>query len=165
MEQIKNTIETFRMTVAKGKWLVIILDHSLLVRGKNGQSERETLSDLQRLFMEIKKWGRVSIIQLTQLNRNIESPERISNPSLHYPRRSDLTSSDSLFHSADYVCVIHRPETIGITDEPGYGHGHLKTKDLIYLHLLKARDGEAKILVFKNNLKYNSIEEISINEL
>ena len=164
VEQVKSTIEHFRMTIAKGKWLVIILDHSLLVRGKNGQSEREVLADLQKLFMEVKKWGRVSIIQLSQLNRNIESPERISNPVLHYPKRSDIMASDSLFHASDYVMVIHRPETLGILDEE-YGPSGLQTKDRVYLHVLKNRDGEAAILIFKNNLKYNSIEEISINEL
>jgi len=162
VDQIKNTIETFRMTVARGKWLVIMLDHTLLVRGKTSQGEREVLGDLQKLFMEVKKWGRVSIIQLTQLNRNIEASERISNPSLHYPRRSDLSSSDTMFHASDFVFVIHRPETIGIEK---YGLSNLPTKDVVYLHCLKARDGEAKILVFKNNLKYNSIDEISINEL
>lgn len=164
VDQMRNTIEHFRMTVAKGKWLVIILDHSLLVRGKVGESERETLTNLQKLFMEVKKWGRVSIIQLSQLNRNIESPERISNPVLHYPKRSDIMASDSLFHASDYVMVIHRPETLQI-EENNYGPSNLPVKDLVYLHILKNRDGEAKILVFKNNLKYNSIEELSINEL
>ena len=101
VDQIRNTIEYFRMTTAKGKWLVIILDHSLLVRSRNGENERETISNLQRLFMEVKKWGRVSIIQLTQLNRNIESPDRISNPVMHYPKRSDVFASDSIFHASD----------------------------------------------------------------
>ncbi|MFW6225675.1 MAG: hypothetical protein ACOC3V_01790 [bacterium] len=32
-------------------------------------------------------------------------------------------------------------------------------KDMIYMHILKAREGEPKILRFINNLKYNSIEE------
>ena len=166
VEQIKNTIEDFRMTVARGKWLVIILDHSLLVRGKQGDREREILSDLQRLFMEVKKWGRISIIQLSQLNRNIEDPIRVTNPSLHYPVRSDLFGSDSLFHTSDILLVLHRPEILGIQlyGQSNEGKG-LITKNAIFMHILKAREGEPKILVFKNNLKYNSIEEISINEL
>lgn len=166
VDQIKNTIEYFRMTVAKGKWLVITLDHSLLVKARPGQSEREVLSDLQKLFMEVKKWGRVSIIQASQLNRNIETPERISVPALHYPKRSDLMGSDSLFHASDYVCVIHRPETLNISNYGMSNNGKgLPTKNMIYLHILKNRDGEAKILVFKNNLKYSSIEELTVDEL
>ena len=162
VEQIKNTIEYFRMTTAKGKWLVIILDHSLLVRPRNGDGERETIANLQRLFMEVKKWGRISIIQLTQLNRNIELPERISNPVMHYPKRSDVFASDSIFHASDYMMVIHRPEILHIER---YGPNKLPTKDLVFLHILKNRDGEAKVLTFKNNLKYNSIEELSTEEL
>jgi len=112
VDQIRATIDNFRMTVARGKWLVVILDHSLLVRPKGGENERETIANLQRLFMEVKKWGRVSIIQLTQLNRNIEAPDRISNPVMHYPKRSDVFASDSIFHASDYMMVIHRPEVL-----------------------------------------------------
>jgi replicative DNA helicase len=134
VEQMRNTIENFRMTVAKGKWLVIILDHTLLVKGNRGEGERETISNLQKLFMDVKKWGRVSIIQLTQLNRNIETPERISNPSMHYPKRSDVFASDSIFHASDYMMVLHRPETLHIDR---YGLSNLPTKDMVYLHILK----------------------------
>ena len=163
VEQIRNTIEHFRMTVAKGKWLVIILDHSLLVKGKPGEKEREILADLQRLFMEVKKWGRVSIIQLSQLNRNIESPERINNSSLHYPVRSDLFGSDSLFHTSDILIVLHRPEILGLQT---YGSSNLNTTNNIFAHLLKVREGESGVIIpFKNDLKHNSMKEISINEL
>lgn len=161
VEQIRNTIIDFTNKV-KDKWLVIILDHVLLTRGKSGEKEREIIADLQRLFMEAKKWGKNTIIQLSQLNRNIETAERINNQMLHYPVRSDLFGSDSIFHASDVVIVIHRPEILGLDY---YGQNKLAVKDRIYLHLLKVREGVPKILVFKNNLKYNSIEEIPIGEL
>ncbi len=44
------------------------------------------------------------------MNRNIENPERINNPSMHYPMRSDISSADTIFHASDYVICIHRPE-------------------------------------------------------
>ena len=40
-----------------------------------------------------------------------------------------------------------------------YGPSNLPVKDMIYMHFLKVREGEPKILSFMNNLKYNSIEE------
>lgn len=157
IEEIRNTIEYFqKWLVPKKKWLVVILDHTLLTRGRTGETERETLYDLQRTFMELKKIGRTSIIQLSQMNREIESSERIMNPMMHYPIRRDLFGGDSVFQSSDYVIVLHRPELLGLRS---YGPSNLPVKNMIYMHFLKVREGEPKILSFVNNLKYNSIEE------
>ena len=41
-----------------------------------------------------------------------------------------------------------------------YGIGALPTKDMIYMHFLKVREGEQKVLKFWNNLKHNTIEDV-----
>ena len=117
VEQIRTTIKHFILNEGKGKWVIIILDHTLLTKGKTGESERITLADLQRLFIEVKKYSRTTIIQLSQLNRNIEESDRIANQSMHYPMRKDIFGADSLFQASDYVLVIHRPEIIGIEND------------------------------------------------
>lgn len=161
VEQIRNTISDFKSKIGN-KWLVVILDHTLLIRGKNGDTERDIIADLQKLFMEVKKWGKVTIIQLSQLNRNIESAERINNPLLHYPNRGDIFGSDSVFHASDVLIVLHRPELLNIFK---YGRDSMPVRDIIYCHFLKVREGEQKIIPFINNLKYNSMEETSLIEL
>ena len=134
VQEVRNTILSFAGTPeAKGKWIITILDHTLLTKGKNSESERNTLSDLQKMFMEVKKYGRNTIIQLSQMNRDIESSERLSNSSLHFPMRKDVFGGDSLFQASDYVIVLHRPETLGIE---GYGPKEWPVKDLIYMHFL-----------------------------
>ena len=158
VEEIDNTINDFRRTKAKDKWLVIMLDHALLTRGQMGDSERKVLSDLQKMFMQQKKVGITTIIQLSQMNRDIEDNTRITNPALHFPMRKDIFGGDSLFQASDYVIVIHRPEILGI-QQHNYGKKGLPTKNKVYLHFLKNRDGEVKVLQFENNLKYNRIEE------
>jgi replicative DNA helicase len=158
VDEIKNTIISFQMLEEmKHKWLIVILDHTLLTKGRMSESEREIISSLQRMFMERKKYGKITIIQLSQLNREIEDKDRINNPSMHYPMRRDIFGSDSLFQTSDYVIVLHRPEIIGIDD---YGPKKLPVKNMIYMHFLKNREGEPKILSFENNLKYNRIDEI-----
>jgi len=158
VDQIRNTIISFRaLEEMKNKWLVVILDHTLLTKGKATESEREIISSLQRMFMEQKKYGRISIIQLSQLNREIEDKDRINNPSLHYPMRRDIFGSDSLFQTSDYVIVLHRPELLGIEK---YGPDNEPVKDRIFMHFLKNREGEPKVLRFENNLKYNRIDEV-----
>lgn len=133
-----------------------MLDHTLLTRGKGGDAERETLFQLERLFMEVKKLGKTTVIQVSQMNREIENTDRIVNTSMHYPMRRDIFGGDSVFQASDYVVVLHRPELLGIST---YGPSNLPVKEMIYMHFLKVREGEPKILSFVNNLKYNSIEE------
>jgi len=161
VEELRSTIFHFMKNEGKGKWVVIILDHTLLVRGKD--LEVKILPDLQKLFMEVKKYGRNTIIQLSQMNRNIETPERINNFRMHFPTRSDLYGSDQVFHSSDIVIALHRPELLGLT---AYGKDALPVENLIYLHILKQREGEPGIIPFKNILKYNKMEEIdNLSEL
>lgn len=167
VDEIKNTVEYFHNKfVPEGTWVIVILDHTLLIKGKQGQQEREALYELQRAFMELKKVGRTTIIQLSQMNREIESSDRINTPALHFPMRRDLFGSDSIFQASDYVIVLHRPEILHITR---YGPSTkenpngLPVENRIYMHFLKVREGEPKILSFFNNLKYNSIEETESN--
>ena len=135
-----------------------MFDHTLLTRGESGQSERKILSDLQLMFMEMKKYGRNTIIQLSQMNRDIEDTARISNPSLHFPMRKDIFGGDSIFQSSDYVIILHRPEILGIK---AYGVQAWPVENYVYLHVLKNREGDLKVLQFWNNLKYNSIEDVA----
>ena len=157
VEEIKNTIVHFsNEPFAIGKWLIIILDHTLLIKGQYGEKERELLANLQYMFMELKKYNKNTIIQLSQMNREIEAKERIVSPLMHFPVRRDIFGSDSVFQASDYVIVIHRPETLNIVT---YGPEGWPTENLIYLHFLKVREGNPNILVFENNLKYNKIDD------
>lgn len=157
VEDIASTINYFYETKAKDKKFVVILDHTLLVEGQNRESALQVISELQKLFIKVKKLPNTTIIQLSQMNRNIENPERINNPSMHYPMRSDISSADTIFHASDYVICIHRPELLNIQQ---YGPNRLLVKNKVYLHILKNRDaGECAILEFDNDLKYNNLIE------
>ena len=52
VEEIEKTIDYFYSNVTKGKkWLIVILDHVLLVEG---DGERSTISGLQKMFIRKK---------------------------------------------------------------------------------------------------------------
>lgn len=155
VDEIDQTINYFQTTFSD-KWLIVILDHTLLTKGRAGEKERETLYELQKVFMQAKKVAQTTIIQLSQMNREIEGNERITNATMHYPMRRDVFGGDSVFQASDYVIVLHRPEILGLT---AYGPSKLPVENMIYMHFLKVREGEPKILSFVNNLKYNSIDE------
>lgn len=155
--QVNNIIQWFYNKYVKdtNKHFVIIYDHALLTKQEG--STIETISELERVFIQAKKLPLTSVIQLAQMNRNIEQPERINNPLSHYPMRSDLSSSDSIFQASDYVLVIHRPEILNIQE---YGPNHLPVNNKVYLHMLKNRDaGRPCILEFENDLMYNNLIE------
>lgn len=155
--QVNNIIRWFYDKYVKdtNKHFVIIYDHALLTKQEG--STIETISELERVFIQAKKLPLTSVIQLAQMNRNIEQPERINNPLSHYPMRSDLSSSDSIFQASDYVIVMHRPEILNIQE---YGPNHLPVNNKVYLHMLKNRDaGKPCILEFENDLMYNNLIE------
>lgn len=154
VQKIEETIIYFHENIAKGKWLIVVLDHTLLVEG---DSERGTIVDLQKMFIRMKKLSFTSIIQISQMNRNIEQPERLNNPSSHFPMRSDLSASDAIFQASDFVMALSRPELMGLAF---YGVKRLPVKNKVYLHFLKVRDaGEPCILEFDNELKYGNLIE------
>lgn len=163
VEDIEKTIILFYKQYVQGtnKKFIVILDHLLLVEGDtSGDATLKTISDLQKVFIKMKKLPNTSIIQLSQMNRNIEKPDRINNPSSHYPMRSDISSADTIYHASDYVICIHRPELIGITS---YGINHLPTSNKVFLHIMKNRDaGTCGIIVYENDLKYNNLVETEI---
>lgn len=155
--EAEDIIRYFYNTYVKGtnKHFVIMYDHALLTKPIG--SVIETMQELERVFISAKKYPMTSVIQLAQMNRNIESPERINNFLSHYPMRSDISSADALFQASDYVIVIHRPEILGIQE---YGPSHLPTQNKVYLHILKNRDaGKPCILEFQNDLAYNNLIE------
>lgn len=155
--QVNAIIKWFYNEYVKGtnKHFIIIYDHALLT--KQVGSVIETVSELERVFIQAKKLPMTSVIQLAQMNRNIEQPERINNPLSHYPMRSDLSSSDAIFQASDYVLVIHRPEILNIQE---YGPNHLPVQNKVYVHMLKNRDaGKPCILEFENDLMYNNLIE------
>jgi replicative DNA helicase len=155
--EVEKTIKNFYETYVKGskKHFIIVYDHTLLT--KQVGSVIETTSELERVFIQAKKYPLTSVIQIAQMNRNIESSERINNPSSHYPMRSDLSSSDAMFQASDYVLVMHRPEILNIQE---YGPNRLPTQNKVYMHMLKNRDaGKPCILEFENDLMYNNLIE------
>lgn len=155
--EVASTISYFRKIMqTENKWLIVILDHLLLTRNESA-TDKANIAALEKLFMEQKKIDRTTIIQIAQMNRNIEQKERITNPSLHYPQRSDISTADEIFHASDYLIILHRPETLGITE---YGPYAVDCTGIVYMHFLKNREGELRILKFKNELWRNAIVDV-----
>lgn len=155
--KIYNTIKEFKTRFPDHE-LIVTLDHMLLVQSEVGENEIDTMSGLGKLFIDIRKEFNTMNILVGQLNDKIESEKRLdpSNPSLHYPTKTDIHGSKQVYHAADVVMVIHQPSLLHLEY---YGKKDFPTKDLVALHVLKNRKGEQGLTLLKNNLRYGRFDD------
>lgn len=147
--------------------LVITMDHTLLAEYLNENSEVELVSNLSRLSIRLRKEFGALVIFLSQLNDKIEQVERINNASLHYPQRTDIHGSKSIYMAADTLMIIHRPEKLGIIQ---YGPRYFSTSHMVALHFLKSRlYGTEGVVLMREDLSkgnlifpYNNTENLEI---
>jgi hypothetical protein len=182
VEQIKNTILFFieeQKLKEKNLGLVVTIDHLLLTKGREGEAEKAIVDDLMYMLVDLKKQCasegvRTMFLCLSQLNRSIEDPERVSTPMLHYPNRNDIFASSAVYTCSDYVMITHRPaDLVGLgkfygPPKEGYPKGWpVKNptdpkKDMIYWHVIKERFGKPIILFLTENFEHSRIEEYSL---
>lgn len=183
---VRNILDTIiyfvssNRLVEQNKGLVVTLDHSLLVKPEDNQGEKETIDALMHMFVALKKYLssiglKVIFIILSQLNRNIETNDRIINPRLHFPNKNDLFGASSVYYSSDYVMVIHRPAIIeGLGNWYGPARKNFPNglpvynptnpdQPMIYLHIIKERFGMNKVIPMVDELEKSRITEYDFN--
>lgn len=173
---IKDTILSYcqiNQLNKQNKGLVIFLDHALLITPDDGEDEKTKVDNFFHTIVALKKYLssigiRVIFIILHQLNRNIESTERVTNPKLHYPNKTDLFAASSVYYSSDYVVIIHRPCLVNGLGN-WYGPERMPVfnpldtnQPMIYLHVIKDRFGSTGIIPFLDELKYSRIKETDL---
>jgi len=181
VDQVRSTVIDFverQNLLEDDRGLVVTIDHVLLTKGRQGQAEKQVVDELAYMCVELKKkltaMGlKIIIVLLSQLNRDIESSERVTNPNLHYPTKNDIFGASSMFFSSDYVLITHKPAIIeGIKqtygpERPGEGfdeglpvyNPNKPSQPMIYWHLLKERFGEPKILLMLDDFKNSRVLE------
>lgn len=137
---------------------VVSVDHMALIEA---QSDPKTAIDkLVKAMNKLKLKYNVIFVMLSQLNREIN--KRISNKMEQAPRRDDLYQTDTMYHLADYIVVIHRPEMLGIDEymwirpakydwipdcfkvNPTAERTSFKTEGLVFWHYIKLREQTRK---------------------
>ena len=160
----------------KNRGIIVTIDHIILTKGRQGESEKDIIDNLMKSLVALKKLYasrgiRCLFITLSQLNRDIESVERIQNKNLNYPNKNDLFAASSVYYCSDYVLISHRPSTItGLGQWYGpqkngfpYGYPVVSPRDpkksMVYWHLVKERFGEGQIIAMVENFQFSKIEE------
>jgi len=110
-------------------------------------------------------------ILLSQLNRDIESQDRVANPAFHYPNKNDIFAASSVYYSSDVVIIFHKPaviEGLGLFYGParsGFPKGlpvFLEgERPMVYWHVIKSRFDVNQILTMVDDFSNSRILEYS----
>lgn len=160
VNEMKKAIIDFYKDVRKP--FVITLDHTLLVKQSGGETNRQvTLQNLATMMTEMKNALPVTFLVLTQLNREIDDPERQKPGNLsNYPTEADVYGSDFLHQCADVMIAYNRPAKYNLSL-----YGPLRyiitptDKYLLAMHILKNRFGETGIQWYKAEYALMTITE------
>jgi replicative DNA helicase len=140
---------------------IITIDHSVLFKKAPYEKDKlETLNNLGETLTELKKKYPVAFIVLSQLNRNIDSPERAEDGKYgNYVLESDIFGADALLQHADLVVGINRP---GQRKIKFYGPDRYIISDdnVMVMHFLKCRNGDTRMSFFQAQFEKMKIVEI-----
>jgi replicative DNA helicase len=140
---------------------IITLDHTLLVKRAPYQNNRlDMLFELGEFFTQCKRDYPCLFICISQLNRNIDNPERATDGKYgNYVLESDIFGSDAMLQHADTLIGLNRPAKQKIRL---YGPDRYIIQDdkTLVLHFLKARNGDARMSFFKAAFERMEIMEM-----
>ena len=174
-ERIKNPVDIIStpMTVNQmreqidayfnehNKKTIITLDHTLLVKRAPYQNNRlDMLFELGELFTQVKREYPCMFLTLSQLNRNIDNPDRaVDGKYGNYVLESDIFGSDAMLQHADTLIGLNRPAKQKIRL---YGPDRYIIQDdkTLVMHFLKARNGDARMSFFKAAFERMQIQEM-----
>ncbi|HMT01970.1 MAG TPA: DnaB-like helicase C-terminal domain-containing protein [Burkholderiales bacterium] len=155
----------------KNLTLMYDIDHALITLGVNNDSETTKVENLMKALNIVKKriaskGGHCIGIVLSQVKRDLESKERISDKIQHYPKKSDLTYSQALEHYSDIIIILHNPSKLsllnyGIHNYPIYIKYKENVYPIVYAHIVKARRVDPdKVIVLLPLLSLFKFKEI-----
>lgn len=131
------------------KKTIITLDHSLLLKKASHEKDKhDMLNALGEALTYLKRIYPIIFIILSQLNRNIDNPDRAEDGKYgNYVLESDLFGADALLQHADMLIGINKPSKQNIRF---YGPDRyiVDSKEMLVLHFLKCRNGDTRMSFF-----------------
>ena len=160
VNQMREQVDMY-MDAHKGKKTIITLDHTLLVKRAPYQKDRlDMLFELGEFFTQCKRDYPCLFIVLSQLNRNVEDPERaVDGKYGNYITEQDIFGSDAMLQHADTLIGVNRPAHRKIRF---YGPDRFIIEDdsVLVFHFLKARNGDTRMSFFKGLFSQMEIVEM-----
>jgi hypothetical protein len=145
------------------KKTIVSLDHSLLLKKSSYEKDKyDTLYTLGETLTALKRKYPIIFIILSQLNRNIDSPERNEDGKYgNHILESDIFGADALLQHADVLVGINRP---GKQKIRYYGPDRFIIEDdkVLVMHFIKCRNGDTRMSFFRAEFEKMRIVEIPV---
>lgn len=140
---------------------IITVDHSLLFKKGPGEKDKnDTLFLLGETVTALKRKYPIAFIILSQLNRNIDSPERNEDGKYgNFILGSDIFGADALLQHADTLIGLNRP---GQQKLRYYGVERYiidTNPNILAMHFIKCRNGEGGVAFFDTFFENMTIKE------
>lgn len=146
--------------VTKYKNTIITLDHSLLLDNSPFNNEMDMLKALGKTVTALKRKYPIAFIILSQLNRDIDKPERNEDGKYgNFVLESDIYGSDALLQHADTLIGLNRPGKQKIRYY-GVERYIIDSDDILAMHFIKCRNGETGVAFFRTEFHKMNISEI-----
>jgi replicative DNA helicase len=146
--------------IKKYRKTMITLDHSLLMKLAPYKEKNDMLYALGEALTLLKRKYPIAFIILSQLNRDINKPERNEDGNYgNYVLESDIFGADALLQHADTLIGLNRP---GKQKIRFYGPDRFIIQDdsVLALHFLKCRNGGTGIAFFKAEFHKSAVSEM-----
>lgn len=109
-EWLVNVREFLKQHRDKEK-VIVSIDHLGLI--KDSGNKKQAMDEVLEYENDLKKeFSNVSFINLSQMNRELES--RTGDPKSHFPKAADLYNSSNIMFISDLTLIIHNPFKLGI---------------------------------------------------
>jgi hypothetical protein len=167
--EFKDIIEEYMLThssVDKDgkrvyKNVIVTLDHSLLLDNQPYGDDMSMLKALGKTLTALKRKYPIAFIILSQLNRNIDAPERNEDGKYgNFILPSDIFGSDALLQHADTLIGLNAP---GKQKLNYYGvERYIIQQDpfILAMHFLKCRNGETGVAFFRTRFEQMAMDEL-----
>ena len=150
-----NVTKTYTKTM-------VTLDHSLLVKKAAFEKDKlETLFNFGEALTRLKRRYPIIFIILSQLNRDIDRPERNEDGKYgNFVLESDLYGADAMLQHADMVIGINRPGKQKI-HYYGVERYIIEDETVMVWHFIKARNGDTRMSFMRTEFDKMGIVEMA----
>jgi len=142
------------------KKTLITLDHTILVKqAPHEKAKQDMLYALGEMLTAKKRQYPISFIVLSQLNRNVDDPDRCKDGQYaNFILESDFFGADAMLQHADIQIGVTCPAKRYITR---YGPDRYIVDDetLLVMHFIKCRNGSGRVSFFKSEFQKMMISE------
>ena len=131
---------------------LVVGDYVQLLNGNKTQSRNDELSETSRMLKALSQNEKVTVLELAQLNRSVETRGGDKRPQL-----SDLRETGQLEQDGQIIMFNYRPEYYGIMDDE---EGN-SLEGMMEIIVAKNKDGKTETIPFRFTGKYFRVEEFN----